>query len=91
MAASNGASRKWCSRPPTRREISDRWRPLVLDAVQSLLNAGAHTGELRLDLDAEDLWPLVGFLWEEPLPAVRAEILVTVVLDGLAAPPDRAT
>jgi AcrR family transcriptional regulator len=75
----------------TRREISDRWRPLVLDAVQSLLNAGAHAGELRNDLDAEDLWPLHGFLWQEPLPPARTERLVTIVLDGLAPPTDGST
>lgn len=70
----------------TRRAITEQWRPLVLDAVQLLLNAGAHTGELRSDVDAEDVWPLLGFLWQEPLPAERAERLVAVVLDGLAAP-----
>jgi AcrR family transcriptional regulator len=70
----------------TRRAIAERWRPLVLDAVQSLLDAGARTGQLRDDLDAEDLWSLFGFLWQEPLSERRAERLVAVVLDGLAAP-----
>jgi AcrR family transcriptional regulator len=70
----------------TRRAIAERWRPLVLDAVQSLLDAGARTGELRDDLDAEDVWSLCGFLWQEPLSEQRAERLVSVVLDGLAAP-----
>ncbi len=68
----------------TRRAITDQWRPLVLDALQSLLDTGARTGELRSDLDAEDVWPLLGFLWQEPLPKKRAERLVAVVLDGLA-------
>jgi AcrR family transcriptional regulator len=75
----------------TRRAIAEWWRPLVLDAVQSLLDAGARAGELRGDLDAEDVWPLLGFLWQEPLPAGRAERLVTVVLDGLATQPDSST
>jgi AcrR family transcriptional regulator len=70
----------------TRRAIAERWRPLVLDAVQSLLDAGARTGELRDDLDADDVWSLCGFLWQEPLSEQRAERLVSVVLDGLAAP-----
>jgi AcrR family transcriptional regulator len=70
----------------TRQAISERWRPLVLDAVQSLLDAGASAGELRSDLDAEDLWPLLGFLWQEPLPEGRAQRLVAVVLDGLTTP-----
>ena len=70
----------------TRQAISERWRPLVLDAVQSLLDAGASAGELRGDLDAEDLWPLLGFLWQEPLPEDRAQRLVAVVLDGLTTP-----
>lgn len=68
----------------TRRAIAEQWRPLVFDAVQSLLDAGARAGELRDDIDAEDVWPLLGFLWQEPLPEQRAERLVAVVLDGLA-------
>ena len=68
----------------TRREISERWRPRVLDAIQSLLDAGTRAGELRGDVDAEDVWPLLGFLWHEPLSEERAERLVAVVLDGLA-------
>jgi AcrR family transcriptional regulator len=71
----------------TRHAIAERWRPLVLEAVESLLDAGARAGELRSDLDAEDVWPLLGFLWQEPLPEGRAERLVTVVLDGLATRP----
>ncbi len=75
----------------TRDAIAQQWRPLVLDAVQSLLDAGARAGQLRSDLNAEDLWPLLGFLWQEPLPAERAERLITVVLDGLATPPSPST
>jgi AcrR family transcriptional regulator len=71
----------------TRQAISDRWRPQVLGAVQSLLDAGVRAGELRGDLDAEDFWPLLGFLWQEPLPEERAQRLVAVVLDGLTTPP----
>jgi AcrR family transcriptional regulator len=70
----------------TRQAISERWRPLVLDAVQSLLDAGVSAGELRGDLNAEDFWPLLGFLWQEPLPEERAQRLVAVVLDGLTTP-----
>ncbi|MBV9049973.1 MAG: hypothetical protein JOY58_17000 [Solirubrobacterales bacterium] len=55
--------------------------------MQSLLDAGARAGQLRDDLDAEDVWPLLGFLWQEPLPEGRAERLVAVVLDGLTARP----
>ena len=75
----------------TRRAIADQWRPRVLDALQSLLDAGARTAELRADLDAEDVWPLLGFLWHEPLPQNRAERLVGVVLDGLTTPPGTLT
>ena len=75
----------------TRDAIAQQWRPPVLDAVQSLLDAGARAGELRGDLDAEDVWPLLGFLWQEPIPAERAERLVTVVVDGLATPPNPPT
>lgn len=74
----------------TRRQVAERWRPRVLGAVQSLLDAGAQAGELRDDLDAEDVWPLLGFLWQDPLPAGRTERLVAVVLDGLSPQPGRA-
>jgi AcrR family transcriptional regulator len=75
----------------TRQAISERWRPRVLDAVQSLLDAGASAGELRGDLDAEDFWPLLGFLWQEPLPEERSQRLVAVVLDGLTSRRDFLT
>ncbi|HEX4011538.1 MAG TPA: TetR/AcrR family transcriptional regulator [Solirubrobacteraceae bacterium] len=75
----------------TRDAIAQRWRPLVLNSLQSLIDAGTRAGELRGDLDAEDVWPLLGFLWQEPLPAARAERLVAVVLDGLATQPRNAT
>lgn len=71
----------------TRRAVAQRWRPLVLQALQSLLDAGAQVRELRDDLDAEDVWPLLGFLWQEPLSKQRSERLVAVVLDGLSAQP----
>jgi transcriptional regulator SbtR-like protein len=71
----------------TRQASSERSRPLVLDAVQSLLDAEVKAGELRGDLDAEDFWPLLGFLWQEPLPEERAQRLVAVVVDGLTTPP----
>jgi hypothetical protein len=72
----------------TRQAIAERWRPPVLDALQSLIDAGARAGELRSDVDAEDVWPLLGFLWQEPLPLERTERLVAVVLDGLATRAD---
>jgi hypothetical protein len=67
-----------------------QWRPRVLEALQSLLDAGARTAELRDDLDAEDVWPLLGFLWQEPLPERRATRLIAVVLDGLSARPNES-
>jgi AcrR family transcriptional regulator len=74
----------------TRQAVSEQWRPRVLEALQSLLDAGARTGELRDDLDAEDVWPLLGFLWQEPLPKRRARRLIAVVLDGLSARPNES-
>ena len=58
----------------------------VLDAVRSLLNAGVRTGEFRSDLDAEDVWLLLGFLWQESLTKVRAQRLIDVFMAALAAP-----
>lgn len=72
----------------TQSAVAERWRPLVFDAVQLLLDAGARSGELRDDLDAADVWLLMGFLWQEALPEERAERLVSVVLDALTTRPD---
>jgi AcrR family transcriptional regulator len=73
-----------------RQAVAEQWRPRVLEALQSLLDAGARTAELRDDLDAEDVWPLLGFLWQEPLPERRATRLMAVVLDGLSARPNES-
>lgn len=74
----------------TRNAIAGQWRPLVLAAVQSLLDAGARAGQLRRDLNAEDLWSLLGFLWQEELSEERAQRLVAVVLDGLVPQPEQS-
>ena len=71
----------------TREDIATTWRPRVLHAVQRLLDAGQEKHELRGDLDALDLWDLVAFLWLAPISPSRADRLISVVLDGLSAPP----
>jgi AcrR family transcriptional regulator len=70
----------------TRDAVAAHWRPRVFAALQTLLDGGARTGQLRADVDAEDVWTLLGFLWQEPLAADREDRLIAVVLDGLAAP-----
>jgi len=52
----------------------------VLAAITLLLDAAKAAGELRPDVDAQDLLQLVGFLWHTD---VAADHLLDVVMDGL--------
>lgn len=74
----------------TRDVIRSRWRPSVLDALSLLLKAAQQAGEIRADVDAEDVWQLFAFLWSREAASdwqARANRLVDVVFDGLR-PPD---
>lgn len=62
----------------------------VLSAISQLLEAGKKAGQLRADIEAEELLLLVAFLWRlDPIssPAGRAEHMLTLVLQGLETRP----
>ncbi|MCX2729813.1 TetR family transcriptional regulator [Saccharopolyspora sp. NFXS83] len=62
------------------------------DAVALLLDAGRATGELRPDVDAEEVLLLVGFRWriDGHDRETRTTHLIDLVLDGLRRDPGDA-
>jgi AcrR family transcriptional regulator len=69
----------------TRADLSNEYYDRVAAAITSLLAAGRATGELRTDIDADDVLLLVGFLWrlDDRAFHTRANRLLATVLDGL--------
>ena len=60
---------------------------LIIRAIDELLRAGAATGVLKPDLDADDVLLIVTFLWRiPPSPDVeqRAARMLDIVIDGLS-------
>jgi AcrR family transcriptional regulator len=56
--------------------------------LELFISAGAADGSIRADINAEDVFLLVGFLWRLELTPdrdERAERLIAVILDGLRA------
>lgn len=74
----------------TRADLAaEHYRPIT-DAIDQLLTAGRNAGEIRPDVDAEDLLLLVSFLWhgdaQDPEWEQRSHHMLEVVLDGLRPP-----
>jgi AcrR family transcriptional regulator len=70
----------------TRADLSGEYYGPVIEAITLLLDAGKRAGEIRPDVDAEDVLQLVGFLWRADFGADRAartRHLLTLVMDGL--------
>lgn len=70
---------------------AEGYQPLI-DAIDLLLRTCRDAGEIRTDVNAEDLLLLVGFLWRvEPDDAGRARSihLLDVVMDALRADPEQ--
>jgi len=66
--------------------IRSQWRPPVLDALSQLVQAGQASGDIRADVDAEDVWQLLTFLWSRDNDRqwrARVKRRLDVVLDGL--------
>jgi AcrR family transcriptional regulator len=66
--------------------IRSQWRPPVLDALSQLVQAGQASGDIRADVDAEDVWQLLTFLWSPDSDRhwrARVKRRLDVVLDGL--------
>ncbi|HTU05800.1 MAG TPA: hypothetical protein VMG13_09635, partial [Trebonia sp.] len=69
--------------------IRSQWRPPVLDALSQLVQAGQASGDIRPDVDAEDVWQLLTFLWSRDTDRqwrARVKRRLDVVLDGLGGP-----
>jgi AcrR family transcriptional regulator len=73
----------------TSEAVRAQWRPPVLDALSLLVRAGQAAGDIRADVDAEDVWQLLTFLWAPDTDEhwrARTGRRLTVVLDGLLPP-----
>jgi AcrR family transcriptional regulator len=73
----------------TRADLSGEHYQPVIDAIALLLRACQDSGDLRADVDAEDVLLLVSFLWHGDADtgwAQRSRHLLRIVLDGLRAP-----
>ncbi|HEY0717098.1 MAG TPA: TetR/AcrR family transcriptional regulator [Streptosporangiaceae bacterium] len=69
----------------TRADLSSAYYRPVTDAITLLLEAGQATGQLRPDIDADEVLLLVGFLWriDNDDWERRTTHLLDVVMDGL--------
>jgi hypothetical protein len=61
----------------------------VTGAITSLLEAGQTAGQIRVDVDADEVLLLVGFLWRLDNDGweKRAAHLLDLVMDGLRPAP----
>jgi AcrR family transcriptional regulator len=71
----------------TRADLSSQYYAPVAGAITLLLDAGKAAGELRDDIDADDVLLLVGFLWRLDDASFRARSgrMLATVLDGMRA------
>jgi AcrR family transcriptional regulator len=70
----------------TRADLSSAYYRPVTDAITLLLAAGQAAGQIRPDIDANEVLLLVGFLWriDNDDWERRTTHLLDVVMDGLA-------
>ncbi|MEU6405560.1 helix-turn-helix domain-containing protein [Streptomyces sp. NPDC046985] len=68
----------------TRAELHDEQYDRIIEAIRAILDAGVACDALRSDLDAEEVLPLVAFLWQlDTRTDPRIPHLLDVVLDGI--------
>jgi len=69
----------------TRADLSSAYYRPVTDAITLLLAAGQAAGQIRSDIDADEVLLLVGFLWriDNDDWERRTTHLIDVVMDGL--------
>ena len=75
----------------TRADLAGEHHGPVIAAITRLLDAGKAAGELRPDIDADELLLLVSFLWRTDFDASqedRSRHLLDLVMDGLRRQPD---
>lgn len=72
-------------RAATRADLSEEYYGQTVAAIDTLLTAGQEAGQIRADVDAEEVLLLVGFLWQVPNQnwQARTAHLLDLVLDGL--------
>ena len=69
----------------TRADLSSAWYGPVTGAITLLLEAGQAAGQIRADVDADEVLLLVGFLWRLDNDGweKRAAHLLDLTMDGL--------
>ncbi len=70
----------------TRAQLADEHYGSVIDAIALLLSACKEVGAIRVDVDADDVLLMVGFLWRIDLDSdweSRSRHLLGLVIDGL--------
>jgi AcrR family transcriptional regulator len=82
LAAKRGMSAALQSAFGSGSEVFADTRRQMLDALATLLEAGAAAGTLRADVDAEDVLGAMSGIWRIPDPA-RARRALMLVMDGL--------
>lgn len=71
----------------TRAELHDEQYERILAAVAELLDAGKARGEIRADVEPDEVFPLLSFLWHvAPKAEERTGHLLDLVVDGLREP-----
>lgn len=70
----------------TRDELHDQQYDRILEAIGAILRAGTEAGALRPDLRADEVLPLVGFLWQlDTRTDLRIPHLLDLVVDAARA------
>lgn len=72
-------------RATTRADLSEEYYAQTVAVIDTLLTAGQKAGQIRADVEAEEVLLLVGFLWRVPNEnwQTRTAHLLDLVLDGL--------
>lgn len=71
----------------TRAELHDEQYDRILAAVAELLDAGKASGEIRVDIEPDEVFPLLSFLWHgAPQTEARTNHLLNLVVDALREP-----
>jgi AcrR family transcriptional regulator len=71
----------------TRADLSNEYYDEVMAAITRLLDAGKSSGDVRPDVDAEEILLLTGFLWRMDTEnwETRTRHLLDLVMDALRA------
>jgi AcrR family transcriptional regulator len=68
----------------TRHDLHNQQYDRVIAAIAALLDSGKRAGQLRPDIQPDELLPLVGFLWQlDTSQDTRIPRLLDLVVDGL--------